>query len=278
MKKLINEKLGISTEVLPLSNSIKNFIFNSNDVDYFRITNINTDLPINSITVEKFNFDGIKGNVRFKEVIDDYGNDKFDILLTIYYDFQKQDENEISSFLNHEFHHFFDYQKRFDKNSKTKGFVKLRNKLTFTTKNPIILKFINIFYLSLDEEINARVQQFIVDIKNGDISQTTSYKDSKKLIEYDINELDILSDDEKVMLLNNINNFAKEEGVDLNFNNFNQFKNSFSKRFKTKGKKLLRKIIKLTPLKESSEISRIYSIIGEEMINIFDTNDFLHSI
>jgi len=168
-----------------------------------------------------------------------------------------KDENlkdKIISILSHELLHFYEKIKKYNKNYKK--YYDVRNLLQLNyqfKKNKIIDKFLKMFYLSLDEEINARVQQTYSEIfklnKEEIIDFIKNYslpfKDSIELINYDINELDELSNEEKDNLLKLVNYLFDYFKLKNKFTTFNQFKKFFTTKIKFSGQKLYRKILKL---------------------------------
>jgi len=272
---MINEKFGVTTNLKPLIDLLKYSILNSPYESFLMGNGFDFgEFPIKHIKIDKEKSEKTKGNVNFKVGTDEYGNKLFIINLNVFYN--PENLIELDSFLNHELHHFYDFYKREGKETKTKGFIKVRNKLKLYNDNPITNKFYTMIYLSLDEEINARVQELYSDLKNGyDLKETKSYNECMMLLDYNINELNELENKEQIM--ERINELSKEINVDLYFNNFEKFKNYFENRFKNKGKKLLKKLLKISATYNQIEESLFeYSltILGENVYKFFNNKDF----
>lgn len=194
------------------------------------------------------------------------------------------DENitkeKLISILSHELQHFQNKTVNDKKKNKSQVFLRIKNLLSHH-ENKEINKFVHCFYLSLDEEINARVQQLYSELNvldNPDnqtlykvFKNSTPYLDSQFLINYDINHLNSLTEDERTKLLNLTNNTYFNLNQSKNFKDFDSFKEYFNKRFNRKGGKLMRKLSKvLSDFVNESEITTLLEIYGENIKH----NDF----
>jgi hypothetical protein len=272
----LTEKYGVVSDLKPMFELLKKSILTSpyenfrlgKDFDFGKF-------PIHSIIIEKLESKKTGGTINFKEGVNEYGDKVFVINLMV--KFNRDELYDLDNFLNHELHHFYDFYVRSNKESKTKGFIKIKNKLRLSQDNQIINKFKTSIYLSLDEEVNARIQECYSDLKNGfSLKNTKSFNECMILVNYDINELDLLNDNEKMELLQRINELSEEMNVNLKIKNFEHLKQIFGKRFKEKGKKLLKKLLKISATHNQIQDSFEHSleVLGESLYNIFTEKDF----
>lgn len=253
---MINEKIGIANEILDLTKElfniiVKNIKMNDEKIDFTLTIDkkyLKNLLPIKKVLVIVENSNNYNGKIFVKDFNNEYGDKEYFIKINFKINYDNLDFNKIESILSHELHHFYDIFKKNDKFNDGKIKLNKELKLFYFNKNPLIKEFLNMFYLSLDEEINARVHQLSVDLKNisknnfkNEIVNQQPYIDANLLMNYNINKLDILSDNEKKELIEKIN----LDGI-FSFNNFEELKKYFNKQFKIKGMKLYKKVLKLS--------------------------------
>jgi len=239
------------------------------------------DLPINSIVIKTNNdLNKTTARINLNPFIDDIGDVKYNLNIELWFNHNNPDKETIRFIFSHELHHFWDDYIRFNKETKTKNLVKVKNLLNFEYRfieNPIIKNFLRLFYLSLDEEINARVQEFHYQLKNKTkeeviefTKQSQIYEDSFYLMNYNINQLDELSDEEKEKFLISFNSGFKITKMNFNFKDFNELKKYIDKKFKEKGEKLHKKILKVAGysvgLKEGDLIFYVDEFLDERIV------------
>ena len=110
----------------------------------------------------------------------------------------------IESIIVHELNHAFVYIKKLNKKNKsnilnqTQNFTK-KELNSLRVNNPQIKEFMNLIYLSLPEEVQARVQQTATELKNIDMKdyndtietlmQYNPINDAKYMMSYNVNEI-----------------------------------------------------------------------------------------
>lgn len=258
LEEIISESIGRIKWIDEVSNLLKNVILQNLQTDGFRIQpRINKLINYVTIDIENINKENfITGKINPNDFVEynNLGEETYDITVKIFIGNNVEDlENRILSILNHELKHFYDWYIKKEKTQVTKDFTKFKNKLSIDYGfNPIIKEFLNIFYLTIDEEISARQQEFSSQVKGLNkeerlekLKQSKLYKDSIRIINYDINVLDNLEENLKEELFEKTNKFLtvsyNKEGNF--FNNFSDFKKYFNKRFKEKGLKLHKKLM-----------------------------------
>jgi hypothetical protein len=177
-------------------------------------------------------------------------------------DLEKEELKEhIKYFFSHELHHLLDYYKKNFQTTNSR-IVNQINKL-YVPHNNYITNFSNLVYLSLPEEINARVNELyfkMVKYKKESpaeilkkIKNTKQWEDSEKLLNFKSSE--ILENVEHEELQNFITSFNRniEKKLELSPTQFGlvyptepaRFFKKWEKIFKTAGKKLQDKLNKI---------------------------------
>ncbi len=191
-----------------------------------------------------------------------------------------------SSVFSHELHHFYDLYKRKGKESKTKGLNSVKNIVNinkdFIKKYPILKHFMNAFYFSLPEEMNARVQQVYNEMKqyseldyNSLVSKfrdTGVFKDIQELRSFDYQNLINIPAEEQNKFIEIFNNTVKNLKIDLNYpkDTPEKFFKYWNEKFESNGNKLFYKCLKtigsLKNIQEES-IAGFYKHMKPETFN-----------
>lgn len=182
----------------------------------------------------------------------------------------KQHKKEIEDVISHELHHAFVYIKKigtFSKASilnKTKNLTKMQlNELI--NDNPAIKEFMQMIYLSLPQEISARVQETATRLKyinkpnyNETIESLRKYqplRDAKKMIDYKTD--DLMSIDQEILkqfiakFNSNLKLFSQEENIGYKTDT-KAFLNYWQEKINKAGNTLFRKIMKLVADKHNT--------------------------
>jgi hypothetical protein len=268
LKKIIRESLGVINSLNGITNEVVNqiqqIIVDKSYLKYqsFRIFLGDNDMEIHEIVLSIEDKDVISGNIDISKTKKNVDN-KYVIYINIFFDENLPPTNkQVSSIISHELHHFYDHIIRKDKHSTTKPLTKklgkIKNSLPIELKsNGHVRKFIDMFYYSLDEEVNARVQQLYEEIKDFNtkeevidyIMKSHPYVVSKQMIEYKLD----MSDELKLGVWGVIHHYIDES--------MDSFFNKFVNRINKKGEKLkynlLRLVSKVTNIQEHVIVSHI---------------------
>jgi hypothetical protein len=234
----------------------------------------------------------------------------FDIKLELRmeWDFVTDISGELRSFFEHELHHVFDHITRIDKSSKTNSFNLVYRRTQNTAfeivrNNPSLLEFLTNFYLSIPQEVNARIQEAFSDIEKHlelndkelmlKLHQTRAVKNAASMINYDKSEVLKLPKD---ILIQFINIFNKEmrhslivngfEGKDFNFihTNIKDFFSYWENRINYSGDKLFRKITRMVSHKKNMNETTLLFNMDRDMLNEVlwykpcNENNLLHEV
>lgn len=183
IRKLITEALGIQNNIEKMTFIImnwthRNIIFNlelMNDgtEHYLPIattisdSNIINDTKISIIKTNIFfkntNEEKIGGEFNPKNITrNKNGTFEIEIRLNIHTDNINSDlvKNKIQSVVSHELNHAFVFVKKYNKKSKSQVYNKVKGMLGFEFQTvPELKYFVEMFYLNLPEEMQARVQE-----------------------------------------------------------------------------------------------------------------------
>jgi hypothetical protein len=283
---LIRETLGYQEEIHQISSQIPKEIINNliirdldeNSEDNFLIILDITDehkenTKINRINinvdVKKTNFLKIGGSFKSgytKEIIEK-GNSYFEIFLTI--DLNLKEDNfknlnllelNIESVISHELNHAFVFLLKYNKKSKSKIYNSSisMTKMSFLD-NKIIKDFLNMLYLNLPEEIQARVQETKsvvekINVNNyndliNELKKFQPINDAEKMIKYNGEQIKKINDETFNNFIHLFNNDINiKNNSNLNFKTINSkesFINYWVKNINKGGEKLKIKIQKI---------------------------------
>jgi len=154
---------------------------------------------------------------------------KFEIYI-INWDYKTDLKNDIKKVFSHELFHSFQHITTIDSNNYSKALYNTRNKmknLEFFDGIDEFERFMDIFYLSLPEEVDARVHEAYVQIKNLKLNFHAKTHDE---VLRELNKLSVFRDFLKVQKFKphwvlNLDEFIKEDFV----NDFNKYLLKFSK-------------------------------------------------
>lgn len=218
---------------------------------------------LNTVISGKFNPQNVKSNTS-----NNRNGFNIEISIELNWDFQTNIFKDFSSVLAHELHHAYDHIIRLNKKSISKEYNKIihGNDLNMTflvNKNPLLKEFIKMFYLSLPEETNARVQQSYNLLKNSkyigtkaildNLYETQPWQDAKNMCNYDVKY--ILSNISRATIQefinlfnNNLKKLLDKKDIDDKdvkyYNEPKQFFNFWRLIINRKGIKLVKKILK----------------------------------
>jgi hypothetical protein len=208
------------------------------------------------------------------------------IELKLNWDFKTDINTVIYSALSHEFHHILDFMTKRKKESKTNSFNFVYNySMTkmpddLLNNHPELLDFLHHFYLSIPQEVNAKVHEafaFIdthLDLSESELmdilSETQPLQDIKSMNNYNINDVLLLSPNILIEFINLFNQNIKaglnRSGFKDQYFNFvhqntKDFFSYWKKRINYEGDKAFRKITKMVAKKkELNEISMLYDM------------------
>jgi hypothetical protein len=191
-------------------------------------------------------------------------------------------EQNLKSVISHELNHAFVYLKKLYKKNKTQVLNKVKNKTSIDLelsnfKNKELKDFLKMFYLSLPEEVNARVQQTASELKSlntKDYSETMQelkkfnpLKDVEILKRYNINDIlnlepEILKD--FIIIFNKNINLFQDEDLENKIKIIEEPKQFFkywNRYIINAGEKLFRKIVRLVAMKHGEDENKILSEI-----------------
>ncbi len=162
----------------------------SEDINFFNIIDFNSNIFYKIDIETRFFKEKPNKTTGKKEHVDNYVSGAFidnktkhhtleseskydiEIVLKIYnWDYETELEEKIYSVINHELHHAFDYTMRYGKKSISKILNHVKNDFksgpTYSIKYkeyPEFKKFMEVFYLNLSEERNARIHQLYIEM------------------------------------------------------------------------------------------------------------------
>ena len=203
----------------------------------------------------------------------------------------------IESFFAHEIHHAFVYIKRKYKKSKT-PILNFVNKQTINylkdiiKQNPKLDEFTKLFYVSLPDEVSARIQEVGTQLKHIDSKDKTeiyeyllgfqSLCDTKRLIKFDLNSL--LQTDKNVlqayvdMFNKNLLRQLEERGMEKSYiktiTDPDKFFKYWSKYFESNGIKMLTNINSLISKKINDIWEESYAFMDSHLITEIMGNEW----
>lgn len=199
-------------------------------------------------------------------------------------DFNDDITNKTESVLSHELHHAFVYLKKINKYSNSSNLNRVKNNVAKTyghlIKNSLPLKeFVKMVYLSLPEEMSARVQETATNLKyieSKDINEILGYlrkfqpiSDATRMRKYKFDKKDV----EKTKLNEFINLFNEELGKG-NLKHLvkkgDGFLSFWENKINENGEKLFRKILRLCYEKTGlNEKKDHFEKINESLTEVF---------
>ena len=282
LRKLIRETIGVKMSVDKLANivldDVYREVFGNGDIEGFLtrvvITDINDQDIINATNIqsvetrvkytntEEPSFGGRFSTGNLNPEID--GNFNINILLTINTNDPDSARNNILSVISHELNHAFTFIKQYNKFSRTKGYNGIRGFVGMSLgdiKNvPEIKEFMDMFYLNLPQEIQARVQETGAIIKTltattfndavQELYRNPPINDARAMVQYKTDKIKRLSPEilnKFVESFNNsVNYYEEKHNTELKrIGDINTFFNYWQKFINDNGEKLNRKILKL---------------------------------
>ena len=284
---IIRETLGFQKEIDEISSHIpqeiiynlnKRYFLEENNEDNFSVILDITDehkeiTKINKINIDvdlkKADFFKIGGSFQTNKTIihKENGIEYFEVFITIFLNLNQEKleklnllKLKIESVISHELNHAFVYLQKYNKKSKSKIYnssISL-TKINFLD-NKVIKEFINMLYLNLPEEIQARVQETQAVVKNLDaknygdlyekIKEFQPINDAEKMIKYNGEELMKINDETINYFINLFNKDINiSNNSNLNFKlitNKNKFIDYWIKNINKGGEKLKIKINKI---------------------------------
>jgi hypothetical protein len=204
-------------------------------------------------------------------------------------DFNDNIINKTESVLSHELHHAFVYLKKINKHSSSSRLNRVKNNIAKTyghlIKNSLPLKeFVKMVYLSLPEEMSARVQETATNlkyIKSNDINEALEYlrkfqpiNDAIQMRKYkfDVNNIDKIKLSKFVKLFNEELKNGSLKHLVKNGDGFFSF---WENKINENGEKLFRKILRLCYEKIGlNEKENHFEKINESLTEVFWGNFF----
>jgi len=225
---------------------------------------------------EKTNIGKIKTEVNFTYSLENIINGKFETSKTILLNDDSYEitlllsiktQNDIKTFsyeleeiVVHELHHAFRYIKTLNKNSKANALNKTKNftwkQLQLTIQdNPTIKEFMQMIYLSLPQEIEARVQETATKLKyikkttpNQTIETLRQFqplRDAKRMLNYSTKEIKKIDPEVIKPFVNAFNKNLKTLSEYNIKNTTESFFEYWGKIIRNKGDVLFKKILRL---------------------------------
>lgn len=172
-------------------------------------------------------------------------------------------KNNINSLLNHELNHALVFVKQYDNQKSRINYNNINKKLSFEySSNPVLFEFIKMMYLTMPEEIQARVQEtgsLLDKIEVGnyhdairELYRFQAINDASRMMKYKVDKVSSLDQ-------NIINDFLKSISLNDNslkigqINNPNLFFGKWEKDINKGGYELNKKILKLVANKFNKE-------------------------
>lgn len=164
------------TKINPLANDLsiyKSFI--ETNRKYKTITskwNLTFNIFLNNNIKKEINY--VTGGLQAEAIKQSYheGNFNYPVIIDVHiinWDYKTDLTDKIEEVLSHEMFHAFEYIKTFNKNDYTIALTKARkesNLISYTEGKEELKSFMEIFYLSLPNEISARIHEAYVQMKN----------------------------------------------------------------------------------------------------------------
>lgn len=201
---------------------------------------LSNNIFINELTIciynYKFHGDFSKNHVTgsfsdkvFQKTVDNIIKYDSGINIKIYnWDFKTDLTKQMEDVFSHELHHVFDAAIRFNKksNSKILNSIYKRLKLEypdFIKSSPFLKEFMDVFYLNLPEERNARIHLLHIEAKKLKglsrdemiikLSEFAPYKDFQRMYNLIYNDLSVIPLEEKKRFVEYFNQILKKETI-----------------------------------------------------------------
>lgn len=303
IRKIIKEEIGIQMEIHSLSEIAIKQIIKDIEHDWEGllknkkaniITDINTDKNIKNKT--KIDWIDIFLNIKIGDEFTFRGkfipnltlmnsNELYDTAIKLDLSITEDNlinlssiEKEIEGVVSHELNHVFVHIKKINKINNSKILNAAKNKAKnligdILNENPALKEFVEMFYLSLPEEVQARVQEIGTFIKHStyethqevmkEVMQTKIAFDASRMIKYKPN---FPLTDENKDFISKFNNYIQSEikaGETPPIINENNFFNYWTKVFNNSGNKLFNKIMKVVANKHIVDEGTVYLQLDE---------------
>jgi hypothetical protein len=215
----------------------------------------------------------IKGSFDRVKLMDDGSYTTFlTIMVNINKDINDFRDN-IESLISHELHHAFRTIKTINKNSKSDKLNIVKNKVNLFKKDvlrdyPELKVFMDMVYLSLPQEVEARQQETATQLKNCKsnsventihcLQQHQPINDARKMYNYDVKTLLTIDKDVLVDFIKSFNEISNELNI-KGFNNHEEFFNKWVKHVNNSGLTLLKKIMRMVSDKHMVDENTLYN-------------------
>ena len=276
IREVLNKQMDIYNSTEDINNSIINNIIDTINSYSAKINDGNAwdwsfTYPTNETFKKNTKINRIKINIEYTKSSENKITGKFisskTVLLNdsnyeVYIDVDVKINNDvvnhskrIESVLAHELHHAFRHIKTLGKNSKANLLNKAKNEVNaylneLIQSTPPIKEFMQMIYLSLPQEMEARVQETATQLKyinepnyNNAIESLRQYqplRDAKRMIDYNLYEIEKVDQDTLKLFVETFNSAYKENKIDRIDKFFEFYKHKINKN----GDILLRKILK----------------------------------
>ena len=193
-------------------------------------------------------------------------------------------KKEAESIIAHELNHAFVYIKKLNKQSKTSILNKTKNSINrelgvLLDKSPALKEFMDMFYLALPEEMEARIQETATQLKyinEPHYEQTIEFlrrfqpiRDSKRMRYYKLDEINKESPETLKIFVATFNANLKEYSIGINIkskNDVDAFFKYWSEIINYNGDILFKKIMKLVAEKHNTFEGEIYNGLDDKLL------------
>lgn len=310
IKGVLYEYHGNQINIDLISNSLTDNILDNIDSNFNILSN---NYPIEFVSSNELNVDDVINDTGIKVIttklilqlnneniiagqvspnqIKLLDNNVYDVSLTVKLKINSNNRDqlkpEILKVVSHELHHIFREVKLLNKKSKTRVYNKTLNSTKFSLlhmfkDHPILKEFMDMFYLNLEPEITARVQEtatIINTLDKGNSNEIIEYlmrfqpiNDAKKMSNYTTSNIKKINNEILVVFIlefnKNLKHFSGLE--DLNVKQITDIDTFFSyweKVINKNGIKLYKKILKLISDKLTISEQEQYETLNLELIN-----------
>ena len=308
VRKLIREVLGVQSDINRLANMVLEKVYKDLAYDQSDPVNVNHQYFDSSFFVEDEN---ILNNTRIELVsIQVYYKDKGEDVVTGAFSSKNTElqlngffktqlslriqvtdtdlvKNRVLAVIAHELNHAFVYIKKFNRPSKTDVLNKVKNKVKNMPNLPKELKeFMEMFYLNLPQEIQARVQEIgaildRIEFDNAKEATDELYKnapahDAIRMMQYKVSDIKRLSPEvlsDFITYFNTaIKDFKNKEKFTI-ITDPNKFFDYWEKYINLGGRKLNDKIFALIQDKYKITEGRLFVEIYDKLDYIFGNFD-----
>jgi hypothetical protein len=284
IREVLTEEMGVQTDIQNLSKFMSDWILENLSI-YLQKDNFNDGIDIEIIyptkisneIIDRIGLERFKVNVSASKNNSNKASGKFisksvvrvnrgfyveiDLNIEFVNDINEL-KNEIISVINHELNHALVFLKKYDKPSKTNTINKM---MAFEFKNnPDLIEFLKMIYLSIDEEVQARVQEVGAILKELNVDnyhdairelyRFQPINDASRMIKYKTDNILNLDSELLKKFIKSFKENNKIFGVNKKIpNSIEDFFKSFENVIYQKGLYLNKKILKLVANKFNSE-------------------------